>query len=78
MNRNEIHAKLTEVFRDVFDDDAIEIGDATTAADVEGWDSLAHIRLIASVEDAFDMQFDMKDVVGMKNVGEMADILEKK
>ena len=44
-----------------------------TAADVPGWDSLNHITLIGAVEDEFDVKFPMKDVVGMKNVGELVD-----
>ncbi len=78
MTRNEIAEKVTEIFRDVFDDDSIVISDETTAADIEDWDSLTHITLISEIEDAFDIKFSMKDVLGMKNVGEMLDILENK
>lgn len=77
MTRTEIFEKLTEIFADVFDDDSITLTDATTADDIEEWDSLTHITLIAEVEDAFDMKFSMKDVLGMKNVGEMVDIIER-
>lgn len=77
MTRNEVFEKLNEVFRDVFDDESIILSDSTTAADVDGWDSLMHITLISEVEDAFDIHFQMKDVAKMQNVGEMADkILE--
>ena len=75
MNREEITAKLTEVFRDVFDDEDIVLSDSTTADDIEAWDSLEHISLIAAVEKAFKMRFTMREVSGMKNVGEMIDIL---
>lgn len=75
MNREELTAKLTEVFRDVFDDDEIVLSDSTTADDIEAWDSLEHISLIAAVEKAFKMRFTMREVSGMKNVGEMIDIL---
>ena len=75
MNREEITAKLTGVFRDVFDDNKIELSDSTTADDIEAWDSLEHISLIAAVEKAFKMRFTMREVSGMKNVGEMIDIL---
>lgn len=77
MSREEILEKLNEIFADVFDNEAIKLSDEITAADVEGWDSLTHITLIAEIEDAFDMKFTMKDVIGMKNVGEMIDIIEK-
>ena len=75
MNREEVNAKLTEVFRDVFDDEEIVLSDSTTADDIEAWDSLEHISLIAAVEKAFKMRFTMREVSGMKNVGEMIDIL---
>lgn len=77
MDREEIYERLNEVFRDVFDDEEIVVTDETTAADVEGWDSLMHITLIEAVEDEFDISFDMKTVVKMKNVGEMVDYIEE-
>ena len=77
MKREEIFERLNDVFRDVFDDEELIVTDQTTAADVEGWDSLVHITLISAVEDEFDIKFDMKSVVGMKNVGDMADIIER-
>ena len=76
MTRQEIFAKLNEVFSDVFDEE-ITVNDATTAADIEDWDSLTHITLISEVEDAFDIKISMKDVLGLQNVGELADIIEK-
>lgn len=78
MNRAEILQKVNEIFRDVFDDDSLVIVESTTAEDIEDWDSLTHITLISEIEEAFSMRFSMKDVLGMKNVGEMLDILEKR
>lgn len=75
MNKEQVMARLTEIFRDVFDDDSIELTESTSAKDIEDWDSLEHINLIAAVEKAFRMRFSMKEVSGMKNVGEMADIV---
>ncbi len=72
---NEIYERLNEVFQDVFDDDSLTVNENTTAADIEDWDSLSHITLIAAVEDEFRMKFSMKEVVEMKNVGEMAAII---
>ena len=77
MSREEIYEKLNEVFRDVFDDETITVNDETTAADVEGWDSHMHISLIDAVEEEFEIRFDMKTVVKMKNVGEMVDVIEQ-
>lgn len=70
MTGNEIFARLNEVFRDVFDDDSIVVKPATTADDIEDWDSLEHITLISAVEKEFGMKFKMGEISSMKNVGE--------
>ena len=75
MSKTEIFEKLTEIFRDVFDDDSIVISDATTAADIEDWDSLTHITLLAAVEEEFGVKFSMKAVQSLKNVGELAGLV---
>ena len=72
----EIMDRLNAIFQDVFDDDSLPVGPNTTAKDVEDWDSLSHITLISAVEDEFRMKFSMKEVVEMKNVGEMISIIE--
>lgn len=78
MSREEILKKVNDIFHDVFDDDSIVVSEETTADDVEDWDSLMHITLISEVESAFGFKFQMKDVVGMKNVGEMIDIIQNR
>ena len=72
---NDIYERLNRVFREVFDDDTITVNASTTAADIDDWDSLTHIPLIAAVEDEFGVKFSMKQVSSMKNVGEMAEII---
>ena len=71
----EIYERLNEVFRDFFDDDEIELTPETTAEDIEDWDSLNHITLMAAVEEEFGVRFTMGQVSGMKNVGEMVEII---
>ena len=75
MTKIEIMKKLNGIFREVFDDDTLKISEKTTAKDVDGWDSLMHITLIDAVEEEFDISFDMKTVVKLKNVGEMVDVI---
>ena len=76
MTNQAILEKLNEIFTDVFDED-ITVTAQTTAADIEGWDSLTHITLISEVEDAFGIKFSMKQILGMQNVGEMVDIIRE-
>lgn len=78
MNKNEIIKRLTEVFRDIFDDDSIVITEKITANDIDDWDSIEHINLIGAVEEEFSMRFKMREVSGMKNVGEMIDIIAQR
>ena len=75
MTREEVFERLNKVFRDVFDDDDITVTETTTSADIDEWDSLEHINLIASVEQEFGVKFNMGQVNTMKNVGEMVDII---
>lgn len=78
MSREQIFVKLNEIFRDVFDDEEITVTETTSAADIEGWDSLANINIIVSVENEFDIKFALTEITGMKNVGEMADLIEER
>ena len=73
-----IFEKLTEVFRDVFSDDELEISPETTAQDVEDWDSLIHIRLILSVEKEFGIRFSTAELAQFDNVGQLADLVSEK
>lgn len=75
MTREEAFKRLTNVFREVFDDDTIELTDETTSDDIEDWDSFEHINLIVAVESEFNFKIPMGKVVTMKNVGEMVDII---
>ncbi len=78
MQEKEIYERLDEVFRDVFDDDELTVSAETTADDIDDWDSLSHITLITAVEDEFGIRFKMGEVSGMKNVGEMVDIIKER
>lgn len=75
MSREELYERLNEVFQDVFDDEDITVNDATTANDIEDWDSLEHINLVVAVEKKFGIKFSMEEVNNFKSVGEMVDII---
>ncbi|HEX3943195.1 MAG TPA: acyl carrier protein [Rhizomicrobium sp.] len=63
--------KVTEIFRDVFDDDSIVLRDNMTARDVPGWDSLANVRLMLSIEQAWGFQFSLTEISELRNVGDL-------
>ena len=74
----EVMGQLTDVFRDVFEDDAITISPDTTAKDIDGWDSLTHVRLIVTVERRFKVKFMSREVASLKTVGELATLIEQR
>jgi acyl carrier protein len=74
----EVRRRLTEIFREIFDDESLEIHDAMTAADVDEWDSLNHINLIISVERSFGVKFTTTEVGNLANVGEFIALLLRK
>jgi acyl carrier protein len=75
MDEGEALAALTEVFRDVFDDQEIVLARGTTAADIEEWDSLNQVRLLLACEKRFGVRLRPRDINALANVGEMVDHL---
>ncbi|GDX80368.1 acyl carrier protein [Deltaproteobacteria bacterium] len=69
--------QLQSVFRDVFEDDDIAISRTTTARDVAGWDSVMNVTLMISVERAFSLRFKSGNIAGLKNVGELVDLIDR-
>jgi acyl carrier protein len=74
---NNIIEELIPIFRNVLDDDEIIITSSTTAQDIDGWDSLAHIRLIVAIEKYFGLRFTAAEIYDIENVGEMTDLILK-
>ena len=75
MERNEVLKKITEIARDVFDNEEVEIAEETTAADIEEWDSLSHLSLVSDIEGEFGIKFTLAEISGVKNVGKLIDAL---
>ncbi|MBO4375812.1 MAG: acyl carrier protein [Lachnospiraceae bacterium] len=75
MTREEVFDRVTEVFRDVFDDDSITLTDETTANDIEGWDSLEHVSLMMSIGTEFGIKIPINKVASLENVGQMVDFI---
>lgn len=73
-----IYSQLTEILRDVFDDNAIVATPALTAGQVAGWDSMGNVRIFLAIEQDFSMRFNASEIGGVKNVGELAALIAKK
>ena len=78
MDEPQIYQRLTEIFQDVFDEDSIEVTPKLSADDVDGWDSLTHIRLILTIEKAFKIKFSTTEIGKLENVGELVALIQGK
>lgn len=67
----EIKERLQEIFRDVFDEEDLEIREDMSAKDIDDWDSLAQINLIVAIEKEFGVKFNLEEISKLKNIGEM-------
>ena len=78
MTQDEIYAGVNRILRDLFRDEDIEAGPATTAEDIPGWDSFNHVNLIVAVEGRFGIKFRTAELETLRNVGEMVRLIETK
>ncbi|MEN8220295.1 MAG: acyl carrier protein [Pseudomonadota bacterium] len=78
MTNAEIMPKVQNIFRDVLDNEELEIGAESNANNVEDWDSLAHINLVVAIEKEFKISFALGEIDSLKNVGEFVDLIKQK
>ena len=78
MDESQIYARLAQIFGEVFDDDSIELAPELSAKDVDGWDSLTHIRLILTIEKAFKIKFSTSEIGKLRNVGDLVTLIGAK
>ena len=77
MNDLSIYDRLNGIFRDVFDDESIDVHEHMTASDIDDWDSLANVTIIVAIEKEFGIKLSMPDVIGIKCVGDMVMLIKK-
>jgi acyl carrier protein len=78
MQSPDIYARLTQIFHDLFDDPELVLSPTLTAKDIEGWDSLNHVRLVLSVQKAFEVRFSAAEIGRLANVGELVQLIASK
>ena len=78
MNREKVFDEVQNIFRDIFDEEQLIINDTTNSDDIEDWDSLNHINLVSSIEREFKIKFALGELLALKDVGAMIDLMLKK
>ena len=69
--------KLELIFQDIFDDNNIKIDRETSALDIVKWDSLNNIKLIITIEQAFNIRFSPSEISEIPNVGSLLDLITR-
>lgn len=75
---NDTIQRVNKVFRIIFEKEDLVVSEKTCADDIDGWDSLQHINLIAMLEQEFGIEFDIDEIVSMENVGDMIRVIDEK
>ena len=78
MKKEEILNELEKIFKDVLENNEIEITNTTTANDIDEWDSLSHIMLVVAIESHFSVSFTSEEIISYKNIYDMCVALEDK
>ena len=71
----ELHDRLEEVFRQVFDNESLALTTGMTAPEITGSDTVAHINLMFGIEQAFGVRFKGNELAEMKNIDELKQFL---
>jgi acyl carrier protein len=73
MTHAEILDKISGIVGEVVGIDDLKVSASSTAADVDGWDSLTHVQIMVAVERAFGVRFRTGEMASLANVGELVD-----
>jgi acyl carrier protein len=71
MDEVQIYARLGEIFSEVFDQEPEELAPELRIEDVDGWDSLSHVRLILTIEKTFKIKFLTSEMGHLETVGDL-------
>lgn len=75
MDRKRILNRVIAVCQEVFDEENLVLDETSCAADVEKWDSMAHLSIISDLEDEFEMSFTLDEITNLRNIGELVDAI---
>lgn len=68
---------LLPIFKEVLENENIELSESTVAADIPEWDSLNHIYLVVAIEKQFKIKFTTHQIQSWKCVGDILNELNK-
>ena len=75
MDIEEILKLLALIFEEVLKQPGLKIDYNMSADDIDGWDSLSNMTIISEIEKKWNVHFKLRDIVRMKNIGDMIDVM---
>ena len=78
MDKDAILEKISTAFTQVLEHSNFTLTDATTADDVDGWESITHMMIISEIETMFGIKFKLMDLMNMNNIGDLVKIIQSK
>jgi acyl carrier protein len=71
MELNEILSEVNKIFIDLFEDKNIVLTEKSDTNEIEAWDSLNHIKVITSIENHFNIRFELDELLNYQNIGDI-------
>ena len=75
--RDEDPVKIKQIFCNVLGVSESDVNDNTSYNSFEAWDSLKHLEFIAKLEEEFNIDIEMDDVIAMESFKKIKEIMEK-
>lgn len=75
MDRNDIMGRIAPIAREVFEKPELELCDSLDATQVDTWTSYAFMQLLEKVEKEFGFKFKMMELIKIRNIGTLVDVV---
>jgi acyl carrier protein len=78
LNNEVIIKELNNIFKDILENEHLEISGNTTASEVENWDSLNHLILMMQIEKSFNIKFTAEEIQSFDNISSLVNKIKEK
>jgi acyl carrier protein len=78
MDKEKIMSDITTIIATVLNRPSLVLNEDSSAKDVDGWNSLTNMQIISDVETHFQIKFKLREIIRMKNVGELCETISSK
>ena len=69
--------KIQDIFIETLKLQIEEYTETLSYVEYDPWDSVTHMKIVAKIEQAFDIEFEMRDIIAMETVAKVKEIVAK-